>query len=135
MMQIDQIQSQLEKISEQTLLLANELHQISAQQDMVANSPFFALFTAFILACFVGYHVVWAVTPALHSPLMGVTNAISSVIIVGAILALGATSSFLSSWFGFFAVVLASINIFGGFVVTRRMLAMFKKKPNSPVKH
>ena len=85
-------------------------------------------FTVFILACFVGYYVVWRVTPALHSPLMGVTNAISSVIIVGALLAVGAAEGGFSQLMGFMAVVLASVNIFGGFIVTRRMLHMFKKK-------
>ncbi len=84
--------------------------------------------TVFVLACFVGYHVVWRVTPALHSPLMGITNAISSVIIVGAVLAVGASGNEFSTWMGFLAVVLASVNIFGGFIITRRMLAMFKKK-------
>lgn len=84
--------------------------------------------TIFILAIFVGYYVVWSVTPALHSPLMAVTNAISSVIIVGALLAAGAEHPSLSKWIGFFGVVLASINIFGGFMVTQRMLGMFKKK-------
>ncbi|MCB9965308.1 MAG: NAD(P) transhydrogenase subunit alpha [Rhodospirillales bacterium] len=85
--------------------------------------------TIFVLACFVGYYVVWRVTPALHSPLMGVTNAISSVIIVGAIIALGVgDSSFFAKFMGFIAVTLASINIFGGFIVTNRMLSMFKKK-------
>lgn len=84
--------------------------------------------TVFVLACFVGYHVVWRVTPALHSPLMGITNAISSVIIVGAILAVGSAQGGFSSMMGFFAVALASVNIFGGFIITRRMLAMFKKK-------
>lgn len=85
--------------------------------------------TIFALACFVGYYVVWRVTPALHSPLMGVTNAISSVIIVGAVIALGVSeASTFSKLMGFVAVVLASINIFGGFIVTNRMLSMFKKK-------
>ena len=84
--------------------------------------------TIFVLAVFVGYHVVWRVTPALHSPLMSVTNAISSVIIVGALLAAGPAGVSLSKVLGFVAVVLASINIFGGFIVTSRMLAMFKKK-------
>lgn len=83
--------------------------------------------TVFVLACFVGYHVVWRVTPALHSPLMGITNAISSVIIVGAIIALWpADGGF--SLMAFFAIILASVNIFGGFIITRRMLHMFKKK-------
>lgn len=89
---------------------------------------FMTMLTVFILACFVGYYVVWSVTPALHSPLMAVTNAISSVIIVGALLATGSETSTLSQIFGFCAVVLASINIFGGFTVTQRMLQMFKKK-------
>ncbi len=102
----------------------------------------------FVLACFVGYYVVWSVTPALHTPLMSVTNAISSVIVVGALLAVGAEAvdvmlvapdaglvaeadmggTGLSKLFGFIALVLASINIFGGFLVTQRMLAMYKKK-------
>ncbi len=84
--------------------------------------------TVFVLACFVGYYVVWRVTPALHSPLMAVTNAISSVIIVGALLAAGASHVGFSRTLGFFAIVLASVNIFGGFVVTQRMLGKFKKK-------
>ena len=85
--------------------------------------------TVFFLACIIGYYVVWSVTPALHSPLMGVTNAISSVIIVGAILAAGPLGHESSKIFGIIGVVLASINIFGGFIVTYRMLSMFKKKP------
>ncbi len=91
-------------------------------------APFIFLFSIFVLAVFVGYYVVWSVTPALHSPLMAVTNAISSVIIVGAMLATGLKGSMLAHLFGFIAVTLASINIFGGFAVTNRMLAMFKKK-------
>lgn len=89
--------------------------------------PFVMGLTVFFLACFVGYYVVWKVTPALHSPLMSVTNAISSVIIVGALLAAGPSIGGISTTLGFFAVVLASINIFGGFIVTQRMLAMFSK--------
>ena len=84
--------------------------------------------TVFFLACIIGYYVVWSVTPALHSPLMGVTNAISSVIIVGAILAAGPQDFDTSKIFGLIGVVLASVNIFGGFLVTYRMLSMFKKK-------
>ena len=84
--------------------------------------------TVFFLACIIGYYVVWSVTPALHSPLMGVTNAISSVIIVGAILASGPSEFDTSKIFGLIAVILASVNIFGGFIVTYRMLSMFKKK-------
>jgi proton-translocating NAD(P)+ transhydrogenase subunit alpha len=84
--------------------------------------------TVFVLAVFVGYHVVWRVTPALHSPLMSVTNAISSVIIVGALIAAGPAGFSFSKVMGFIAVTLASVNIFGGFIVTQRMLQMFKKK-------
>lgn len=94
-----------------------------------ADYFFMSGLSVFVLACFVGYYVVWRVTPALHSPLMGITNAISSVIIVGAIIAAGPADFGTSKILGFFAVVLASINIFGGFIVTRRMLSMFKKKP------
>jgi NAD(P) transhydrogenase subunit alpha len=100
----------------------------AAQPALAAADPFLFLLTIFLMACFVGYYVVWSVTPALHSPLMGVTNAISSVIVVGAILAAGMAESGVARFFGFLAVVLASVNIFGGFMVTRRMLAMFKKK-------
>jgi NAD(P) transhydrogenase subunit alpha len=82
----------------------------------------------FVLAVFVGYYVVWSVTPALHTPLMAVTNAISSVIVVGALLAVGISASGLATGFGFVALVLVSVNIFGGFLVTQRMLAMYKKK-------
>src|ERR1019366_1121374 len=90
--------------------------------------PFIYLLAVFLMACFVGYYVVWNVTPALHSPLMAVTNAISSVIIVGAMLATGLGTSGWSVAFGFIAVTLASVNIFGGFLVTQRMLSMFKRK-------
>ena len=96
------------------------------------GTTFLNLFTVFVLACFVGFYVVWSVTPALHSPLLAVTNAISSVIIVGGLLAAGPAAELvdvdLSSLMGFLAVTLASVNIFGGFLVTQRMLAMFKKK-------
>ena len=82
----------------------------------------------FVLAIFVGYYVVWSVTPALHTPLMSVTNAISSVIIVGALIAAGPEEISIAKIFGFAAIILAAINIFGGFVVTQRMLQMFRKK-------
>ena len=82
----------------------------------------------FVLAIFVGYYVVWSVTPALHTPLMSVTNAISSVIIVGALIATGAEGFKIASVFGFIGVILASVNIFGGFTVTQRMLGMYKKR-------
>jgi NAD(P) transhydrogenase subunit alpha len=96
--------------------------------EAAAAEPFIFLLTIFLLACFVGYYVVWNVTPALHSPLMAVTNGISSVIIVGAMLATGLSHGFLPHLFGFLAVTLASVNIFGGFLVTQRMLSMFKSK-------
>ena len=89
---------------------------------------FISILSIFVLACFVGYFVVWSVTPALHTPLMSVTNAISSVIIVGALIASAAGGSASSKWLGLVAVALASVNIFGGFAVTARMLAMYKKK-------
>jgi NAD(P) transhydrogenase subunit alpha len=96
-----------------------------------AVSPFLFLLSSFVLACFVGYYVVWSVTPALHTPLMSVTNAVSSVIVVGALIALGVDTGLASGWtpvFGFIATVLAAVNIFGGFMVTARMLAMYRKK-------
>ncbi|HEV3431189.1 MAG TPA: NAD(P) transhydrogenase subunit alpha [Paraburkholderia sp.] len=82
----------------------------------------------FVLAVYVGYHVVWNVTPALHTPLMAVTNAISAIVIVGAMLATGLTVGFAGKFFGTLAVLLAAVNVFGGFLVTRRMLEMFRKK-------
>lgn len=99
----------------------------------MAIDPFVFLFSVFVLAIFVGYYVVWSVTPALHTPLMAVTNAISSVIVVGALLAVGVdlvsgSGAVMARIFGFLALVLASVNIFGGFLVTSRMLAMYKKK-------
>jgi NAD(P) transhydrogenase subunit alpha len=129
----------------------NEAHDaVQAHADMIADTaaagaaamgvhidPFIFRLTIFVLAIFVGYYVVWSVTPALHTPLMSVTNAISSVIIVGALLAVAVdvpgswfaiTGPAASKWFGFFAVILASVNIFGGFLVTQRMLSMYKKK-------
>jgi NAD(P) transhydrogenase subunit alpha len=100
----------------------------------VAASPFVFQVSIFVLACFVGYYVVWSVTPALHTPLMSVTNAISSVIVVGALLAVGvplagdANAAWWSRILGFFALIMASVNIFGGFLVTQRMLAMYTQK-------
>ncbi len=97
-----------------------------------AIDPFVFRVTIFVLAIFIGYFVVWSVTPALHTPLMSVTNAISSVIVVGALLAVGVNmvegAGWVSKMFGFLALVLASVNIFGGFLVTQRMLSMYKKK-------
>jgi NAD(P) transhydrogenase subunit alpha len=93
-----------------------------------AIDPFVFQLAIFVLAIFVGYYVVWSVTPALHTPLMAVTNAISSVVVVGALLAVGLSASGIATGMGFVALILASINIFGGFLVTQRMLAMYKKK-------
>ena len=93
-----------------------------------AVDPFIFRLSIFVLAIFVGYFVVWSVTPALHTPLMAVTNAISSVILVGALIAAGPEGADLSKILGFIAVTLAAVNIFGGFTVTHRMLQMFKKK-------
>jgi len=91
-------------------------------------SPFVMALTVFVLAVFIGYYVVWSVTPALHSPLMAVTNAVSSVIVVGALIAAGPKLMHASKLMGIVAVMLASVNIFGGFIVTQKMLSMFKKK-------
>ena len=128
-------------LTENAADLANQAKQLSDQAASIAiqasevasttahDSSFFLFgLTVFVLACFVGYYVVWRVTPALHSPLMGITNAISSVIIVGALIAAGPAEMNTSKLLGFAAVILASINIFGGFIVTQRMLRMFKKK-------
>ena len=111
--------------------LASETAQLAAQQGP-GGDPFLSLFTVFVLACFVGFYVVWSVTPALHSPLMSVTNAISSVIVVGGLLAVGPAEMNFAKVMGFLAVTLASVNIFGGFIVTQRMLGMFKKKAKKP---
>ena len=89
---------------------------------------FISILSIFVLACLVGYYVVWSVTPALHTPLMSVTNAISSVIVVGALIAAASGGSPSSKWLGLVAVALASVNIFGGFAVTQRMLSMYKKR-------
>ena len=122
--------NQAQAAAQRALELAEAARRAAEAAAPVAATaePFLYLLTIFLLACFVGYHVVWNVTPALHSPLMGVTNAISSVIVVGAILAAGTAEGTVARIFGFLAVTLAAVNIFGGFMVTRRMLAMFKKK-------
>ena len=121
------ISSKAEALAQQAADLAEHIN--AAHIDSHGGvDPFVFGLTVFVLACFVGYYVVWKVTPALHTPLMSVTNAISGIIIVGAIIALGPEGDGFAHTAGFFAVVLASINIFGGFVVTQRMLAMFQKK-------
>ena len=116
------------KLAEEGEKLAQDASQLIDVQTAAATMDFLSLFTIFVLACFVGFYVVWSVTPALHSPLMAVTNAISSVIIVGGLLAAGPADMDFSKVMGFCAVTLASVNIFGGFIVTQRMLGMFKKK-------
>ena len=128
---MSEISTQLELLSYKAQSLANHASQLAnAAVDTTGGHSDFLIFgiTVLLLACFVGYYVVWSVTPALHSPLMGVTNAISSVIIVGALLAAGPIDGTISKYFGLVAVGLAAVNIFGGFVVTNRMLSMFKKK-------
>ncbi len=138
-MNANSLAAQAQRIADQAASLAAQLHVLpqafpvagfgpAATATVAASEPFILLLTIFLLACFVGYYVVWNVTPALHSPLMAVTNAISSVIIVGAMLATGLSASVWARLFGFLAVILASVNIFGGFVVTQRMLSMFKSR-------
>ncbi|HLI13529.1 MAG TPA: NAD(P) transhydrogenase subunit alpha [Alphaproteobacteria bacterium] len=123
-----QLATSANKLAEEAARLANETTQLVMQQGHGGLDPAVMGLTVFVLACFVGYYVVWKVTPALHSPLMSVTNAISSVIIVGALIAASPAILNFSKIMGFVAVTLASINIFGGFIVTQRMLQMFKKK-------
>jgi H+-translocating NAD(P) transhydrogenase subunit alpha len=123
--------SQAQDLAANLKAVAQQILDMSAQNTLNApdsHMPFVSLLTIFALACFVGYYVVWRVTPALHSPLMAVTNAVSSVIIVGALLAAGLKSLGAAQLFGAIAVALAAVNIFGGFIVTHRMLSMFKKK-------
>ncbi len=108
---------------------------LSAASAAGHHSDLTAMFTVFVMAVFVGYFVIWKVTPALHSPLMAVTNAISSIIVIGALIAVGLSTMNLSGILGFAAVVLASVNIFGGFLVTQRMLGMFKGKKGKGAGH
>ncbi len=123
-----QLATEAQNVAEQAATLAQDATTLAGASVGAGGDPFVFLFTVFVLAVFVGYYVVWSVTPALHSPLMAVTNAISSVIIVGALIAAGPQDWNLAKIFGFIAVVLASINIFGGFIVTQRMLQMFRQK-------
>jgi len=136
---------ELTRLAEELAARARELMQkaeqlaaaaktTAATQPAAGIDPLVISLTVFALACFVGYYVVWKVTPALHSPLMAVTNAISSVIIVGAILAGGLDGFGFAKAMGFIAIALAAVNIFGGFIVTQRMLGMFKKKATVPAK-
>ena len=126
-----QLADEAARLADNALELANHAQALAMHASTAVApevNPFIFLLAIFLMACFVGYYVVWNVTPALHSPLMAVTNAISSVIIVGAMLATGLATSAWAMLFGFIAVTLASVNIFGGFLVTHRMLSMFKKK-------
>ena len=127
----NQIADEATRLANRAIDLANhaQMMAVGVSTDVAPEvNPFIFLLAIFLMACFVGYYVVWNVTPALHSPLMAVTNAISSVIIVGAMLATGLAYSGWAMFFGFIGVTLASVNIFGGFMVTQRMLSMFKKK-------
>jgi H+-translocating NAD(P) transhydrogenase subunit alpha len=125
-----QLTEEADRLAQRANELAAHAHTLLASTGGIVSEvePFVFLLAIFLMACFVGYYVVWNVTPALHSPLMSVTNAISSVIVVGAMLATGLGTSGWAMGFGFLAVVLASVNIFGGFVVTHRMLSMFKRR-------
>ena len=141
----DTAQQILEKAQAASKLAQEALAAAQANLDQIADTagaaahaatggavdPFVFRLAIFVLAIFIGYYVVWSVTPALHTPLMSVTNAVSSVIVVGALLSVGVAGgegSGVAQFFGFFALVLASVNIFGGFLVTERMLSMYKKK-------
>ena len=138
---MNELDRALQQLDQAIFTLREAAHNMAASPDIAdaagqaahaasggAIDPFVFRFAIFVLAIFVGYYVVWSVTPALHTPLMAVTNAISSVIVVGALLAVGISASGLATGFGFIALALASVNIFGGFLVTQRMLAMYKKK-------
>ncbi len=126
---VQSLAEQQDKLAKLTQTVVAQSQEMAAQGGGGGHQDFFILgLTVFVLACFVGYYVVWRVTPALHSPLMAVTNAVSSVIIVGALIAAGAETMSASTWLGLLAIALASVNIFGGFIVTQRMLQMYKKK-------
>jgi len=128
---LNTLSSEQQRLADYASTLAEQVQSLALQGaggSGQAHGFFITGLTIFVLACFVGYYVVWRVTPALHSPLMAVTNAVSSVIIVGALMAAGLQGLTTSTWLGLGAVLLASINIFGGFVVTGRMLQMYKKK-------
>jgi len=125
---VDQLKQAVELLNHKVDMLYVQAAQIASQHGGAQQSFLVMGVTVFVLALFVGYYVVWHVTPALHSPLMSVTNAISSVIVVGALIAAGPAVVGVSKIFGLLAVILASINIFGGFIVSQRMLAMFRKK-------
>lgn len=129
-MDLTALKDSIQKITKLTQDLLSETSQLNQSIGQVGftSDPFIMGITIFSLSCFLGYYVIWRVTPSLHSPLMSVTNAISSVVIVGALIAAGPDVSDVSSGLGIAAVFLASINIFGGFMITERMLSMFTKK-------
>ncbi len=116
------------RLADKAAQMSGEASELVTSQTQAGGDPFIFLFTVFVLAVFVGFYVVWSVTPALHSPLMSVTNAISSVIIVGGLIAVGPAQLDFSTVMGFLAVTPASVNLFGGFNVTQRMVSMFTKK-------
>ena len=120
-----------QQLSDDAYKLSQKINGLVTEQVAQTGSgidPFIFALTIFALACFIGYYVVWKVTPALHTPLMSVTNAISGIVIIGAMISVGTQGFGFSQFLGLIAVIIASINIFGGFIVTNRMLEMFKKK-------
>lgn len=127
---INKVKELSESIAKSSESLSKQVHSLEtmSQFSQQGDNFFIHALTVFILACFVGYYVVWKVTPALHTPLMSITNAISGIIVVGAMIASGIGGFDSPQVLGLIAVIIASVNIFGGFVVTYRMLAMFKKK-------
>lgn len=124
---LNELAMEAKDIAGEATTLANQSAGIADQASGGVDPLVFGL-TVFAMACFVGYYVVWKVTPALHAPLMSVANAISGVVVVGALIAAGPALLGTSKILGFLAVILASVNIFGGFIITHRMLDMFKKK-------
>lgn len=136
--QINGIQEQITAVSSYAANITNDVNGLSGKlaslsqyhnsQAVTGSDPFMLSLTVFALACFIGYYVVWKVTPALHTPLMSLTNSVSGIIVIGALLSASAASFSFASALGLIAVFFASINIFGGFVVTERMLEMFKQK-------
>ena len=125
---MDRALEQLDQAVTAVITAAAQAPEAASAATGGAIDPFVFQLAIFVLSIFVGYYVVWSVTPALHTPLMAVTNAISSVIVVGALLAVGASAAGFATGFGFVALVLVSVNIFGGFLVTQRMLSMYRKK-------
>jgi len=131
MTQLPIIAKKASEVAEQAQILSDSLKDLAmtvSQQAPVTAEPLIFSITIFVLSCFVGYYLVWKVTPALHTPLMSITNAISGIIIIGSMMAAGVSGLSISAVLGFIATFFAAINIFGGFIVTTRMLEMFKKR-------